>query len=393
MSAKDKIAKGRTGLVLDNPFFGSLVLRLQPKEDPTAPTMWTDGKYLGYNPEFVEGLSMDQLKGVLCHEVMHCALAHHTRMKSRDRDKWNRATDYVINLLITKAGMVLPEGGLLDQQYTGMDADTVYNKLGNQPSQQGGGNGKGKGKGTQGQGPSGEQGQQGNDPGGCGEVRPAQGSGGAASEAESTQQEADWKVAVAQAATQAKAMGNIPASLDRFVKEIIDPVLDWREILRRFVDESAKNDYSWFPPNRRHIYKGVILPSAYSRELKNVTLVMDTSGSIGQRDIDRFASELGSIVDEYQTNCKVIYCDSKVKGEEEFSAGEPIDLHIQGGGGTDFRPPFEYLEERGDEPVCLIYQTDGHCSRFPEEPAYPVLWMLTAPNEWFDPPFGEVIHL
>jgi len=188
-------------------------------------------------------------------------------------------------------------------------------------------------------------------------------------------------------------MGGLPGDLKRIIEDLIAPVLDWKELLRRFVDTTARNDFSWFPPNRRFVYSGIYLPSLKSQELKNVTLAMDTSGSITDEDLQAFEAEVRAIIQDYRANCKVIYCDARVQNVEEFDADTPVELHPKGGGGTDFRPAFNLIEECGEYPVCMIYQTDGYCSRFPEEPSYPVMWIITRKNEGFKPPFGEVITL
>ncbi len=373
-NANKKLCKARAGLILDQPFFGGLALRLNLIEDPgnpQNPTAMVNGKEIRYNPEWVDDLSLDEVKGMLCHEIMHCANQHHTRRSDRKLKRWNYACDYAINPLIEACGLTLPLNPLINSQFNDMGAEEIYSKL---PKD------------------SGED--QGNDPGGCGGVQDAPGKDGKpASTDDKVQAAQEWKVAMAQAATQAKTMGEMPGALERMVNEMIEPVLDWREILRRFVDTSAKNDYQWFPPNRRHIHNGLILPSLRSQELKNVTMAMDTSGSISDEDLKVFEAEVRSIVEDYRANTKVIYCDAKVQHVEEFDADTPVELHQKGGGGTDFRPPFEYIKQSGEYPACMIYQTDGYCHSFPEEPDYPVLWILTERNESFRPPFGEVIHL
>ena len=374
--AREQLAKARAGLILDQPFFGSLALRLDLVEDPiNNPTACTNGKHIRYNPEFIERLSLEETKGMLCHEIMHCANQHHVRRDDREMRRWNVAGDYVINPLITGCGMALPAGALIDSQFYDMSVEEAYPKLPESEEDDG-------------------KGGAGNDPGGCGGVEDFPGNGGVqASEDQKEQTAQEWKVAVAQAAQQAKAMGELPGALERIVEEMLEPVLDWRELLRRFVDTTAKNDYSWFPPNRRHIHNGLILPSLRSQELKNVTMAMDTSGSITDEDLQAFEAEVRAIIQDYRANTKVIYCDAKVQSVEEFDADTPVELHPKGGGGTDFRPPFEHIEEAGEYPVCMIYQTDGWCDSFPEEPPYPVLWVLTRRNENFIPPFGEVINL
>lgn len=377
--ARKKLAKARAGLLLDHPFFGSLALKLDLVEDATNnPTACTNGKQIRYNPEFIDGLSLEETKGLLCHEIMHCANQHHVRRDEREIKRWNVATDCAINPLIRDSGMQLPECGLIDPQYRDMSAEQVYSKL-PEPDEdkQGGGDGKG------------------NDPGGSGGVEdyPGDGESQQASEDAKEQNAQEWKVAVAQAAQQAKAMGELPGAIERMVDDIVDPVLDWKEILRRFVDANARNDYQWFPPNRRRIHNGLILPSLRSQELQNVTMAMDTSGSITDDDLKAFEAEVRSVVEDYRANTTVIYCDAQVQHVEKFDAEDVIELHPKGGGGTDFRPPFDHIEETGEYPACMIYQTDGMCHQFPEEPPYSVLWVLTRRNREFNPPFGEIIAM
>jgi predicted metal-dependent peptidase len=383
MDARKQLAKARAGLVLDQPFFGSLALRLELVEqsDPgwwasqnVPTTMATDGKRIHFYPEFVESMSLEETKGVICHEIMHCANQHHTRRDDREQVRWNMAGDYAINPIILNCGMALPKGCLADQQFGNMSAEEIYGKLPEMPDDP---NGQGQGE------------------GGFGSVidSPSGEGNGPASKDELEHAAQEWKVAVAQAATQAKNMGELPGALERIVEDLLEPVLDWKELLRRFVDTSARNDFAWFPPNRRYVHMGIYLPSLHSQELKNIVMAMDTSGSISNDDLKAFASEVRAIVQDFRANTKVIYCDAVVQSVEEFDADSPIELHPGGGGGTDFVPPFEHIAEHGDDPVCMIYQTDGYCDSFPDEPPYPVLWVLTRKNEYFNPPFGEVVNL
>ena len=387
-----KLQKARAGLVFDNPFFGSLALRLKLKEDPTCETGWTDGVTLGYNPEWIDGLTLDQTKGFQAHEVMHNALLHHTREGSRNHEKWNKAADYAINPILLDAGFQLPKGHLFNPQYKGIDAEAIYAMI---PDSPGGGGSGGRG-GLRGPG-SGDGKGKGSDPGGCGEVRKAPGKdGGKPTPADIAQQEQEQKIATAQAAQVAKKAGKLPGGLERWVDEILNPKLDWREILRRFVDQAAKNDYSWMPPNRRYVHMGLYLPSLKSNELGKILVAVDTSGSISQDNLKEFASELSGIIEEFDdVEATVIYCDTRVAGVETFKKEDlPIVLHAAGGGGTDFRPPFEYAEENGIDPKCMIYLTDLECSRYPDEPHYPTLWVYDGGGDPSrTPPFGEVLSL
>jgi predicted metal-dependent peptidase len=418
MKSIDKLRKARAGLILDRPFFGSVALRLNPIEDQSCNSMWTDGKSLGYNPEFVNSLSLEHLKGIVAHEVMHIASFHHIRRGNRDHMSWNEAGDYAINGILKNSKFSLPEGVLIDKKFDNMSTDEIYSKIyrkkqqndqdgknggtggiggpgkKSKKGQKGGKAGQGKGQGqksdsepAQGQGKGNKKDQNQN----IGEVRDYPGKdGGKATEAELRQAEGDTKVMLTQALQADKKAGSLSAELERMIKDVVEPQLNWREILRRFIEQSAKNDYSWFPPNRRYIHQGLYLPSCKSDELGELVLSIDTSGSISQRELDSFAAEITGILEEFQNiELTVIYCDSKVKKVQEISE-LPVKLTPAGGGGTDFRPPFLWIQDNDKQPVCMIYLTDGYCSQYPDEPDYPVLWVGTGK---FEPKFGEFVRL
>jgi predicted metal-dependent peptidase len=377
MDTLKKFQKARAGLILDHPFFGSLALRQTLKEDPTCETAWTDGKTMGFNPDFIEKLTLAETKGLIAHEVMHVAAAHNSRRNGRNKSKWNKAGDYAINDMLIASGFVLPASGLVGFG-SEESADSIYSKLPD-PEEKGGGQGPAQ--------------NQSSDPGGSGEVRDAPGKDGQqASSSELAQAEADSKIAVAQAVAVAKSCGKLPAGMDRMLDDILNPKVPWREVLRRFIDQAARNDYTWTRPAARYLASGIYLPSLYSKEMNPIVIAVDTSGSIGAEEIGQFASEMNAIIEDTRVTATVIYCDAAVAGVEEFNVDNlPLVLHPAGGGGTSFIPPFEEAENRQIEPACLIYLTDGLCHRFPPAPAYPVLWGLTGNLRAFNPPFGETI--
>jgi predicted metal-dependent peptidase len=369
MTPQEKITKARAGLILDAPFFGSLALRTKLIEDPDCETAWINGPEMGFNPGYIEGLSLDQAKGLLGHEVMHLAAAHHARRQDRNAKKWNMATDAAINGILERSGFILPPGhipGAPDDQ----SAESLYNALPDPPPDAG------------------------SDPGKSGEVRDAPGKdGNQAGPAEMAQAEAEARVMVAQAAQQAKSMGKLPTDIARMVDEMLQPKLDWAALLRRFVERTTKDDYRWTPPNRRFIHDGIYLPSAHSETLGDIVVAVDTSGSIGNKEISEFAAEISAILEDFRTTATVIYCDTAISNIETFTQDNlPLELHPKGGGGTSFVPPFDYVTEMGTVPACLIYLTDLESSHFPAEPDYPVLWVKT-PGYGTPPPFGEVIEL
>src|SRR6516225_9202263 len=129
MSYKDidqRIVKARAALITAHPFFGALALHLQPMQTTSYPRLATDGRHLFYNVEFLDTITSEELKGIIAHEVYHCALKHHIRRNGRDPKEWNQATDFVINPMVLKAGLELPTWVLLDPEYDGLSAEQVY---------------------------------------------------------------------------------------------------------------------------------------------------------------------------------------------------------------------------------------------------------------------------
>lgn len=136
ISSGVRIQKARTTLLLDHPFFGTLLFRLGAKSSRMVETMATDGISLFYNPEFVETLNAAELAGVLAHEVMHPALQHHTRRGDRNHARWNMACDYAINPMLLDAGLMLPKDVLIDDRFRGMSAERIYNLIEEEKNQE-----------------------------------------------------------------------------------------------------------------------------------------------------------------------------------------------------------------------------------------------------------------
>ena len=218
-----RIQKARTALLLDHPFFGSLLFRLGGRASKSIQTMATDGVSLFYNPAFVDTLNAAELAGVLAHEVMHPALQHHTRRGDRDRKRWNMACDYAINPLLLDAGIALPKDVLIEHRFRGMSAERIYNLIDEQQDQD---NSNGEGENADGAASGGDGGRQPDKksadgdptapatPGGFGQVldapQPEGDDGDTVAE-----QAREWKIAVEQAENVAKLAGRLPAGVTR----------------------------------------------------------------------------------------------------------------------------------------------------------------------------------
>ena len=394
MKTEEKITKARASLVLTAPFFASLALKMKLVADPSCDTMWVDGVSMGYNPKFIQPLPLEQVKGLICHEVMHVACHHNTRRGERDFQNWNIACDYAIDPIVKNAGFVQPWESI-NPTYHNWEAEKIFKYLLQSNKDKNHEDGQDKaGQDNKDDDNNNDSSQTDQQPKcGFGEVRDYPGkNGGKASAAEKRQAEQEQKIAVKQAAQIAKAQGTLPQSLERLINEITEPKIPWREVLARFLTEPARNDYSWQMPNRRFIHQGLYLPELKNPELGLIALLVDTSGSISQQDLNQFAAEMHSLLAAYKTELMVIYVDAAVQGVEFIASDETdMNLELKGGGGTDYRPGYDWLHEQGYMPTAAVYLTDGYCNSFPDEPDFPTLWVLTQKSDYFKPPFGEIL--
>ncbi len=396
-SIKRRLVAARAVLVLDHPFFGALSLRMNIEEEikGRTRTMATDGRSIFYHKDYVQGCTDQELVGLFAHEVMHPAMQHHTRRGNRDPKLWNEAGDYAINPILAESGFVLPGAPLENPKYRGMTAEQIYEVLKEargsgeggedvpqdeeaQSTSEGDGTAQGSGDVTQ------DDGEEKNS--GATE-RP-----GAVFDApDPAQQEAEWQVALKQATQAAQMMGQLPGGIALAVEKIMKPRIDWRGILRRFVQQSATADYSWRMPNRRYIAGGLYLPEIRSEAMPAIVVVVDSSASTHDV-LPTFKAELQSIVDECQPESTiVIMADAKIQRVDRFERGEAIAFKVEGFGGTDFRPAFEHVDREELCPACLIYLTDGD-GVYPDEPSpYPTLWAITTPDR--HAPWGETVTI
>jgi len=380
-----RIQRARTALLLDHPFFGSLLFRLKGHETSSVETMATDGVSLFYNPTFVQDLTAAQLTGVLAHEALHPALQHHVRRLGREPERWNRACDYAINPLVIDAGLALPEGVLLEDCFRGMSAERIYNLLEQEESNEVGPPPVSPVEDSGAGGPTAPV-----TPGGFGQVIDAPGPeepGGKDPE----QQAMEWQIAVTQAQTISKLAGKLPAGVARSLDGAAKARVDWRELLRRAWSDTTPSDYSWMRPNRRHIWQGLYLPGIQREGVGEVVIFVDCSGSINARQLALFEAEVRSILDgQRPERVYAVYFDTCVHKVDMCAAGQPIRLTPVGGGGTDFRPCFAWIEDRRLRPQIVVFLTDLYGPLPDQEPPVPVLWASTGKQQ---APFGQVIPM
>ena len=373
--AAKKMSLAVSKLVIKDPFFASIALRLKripATPEMEIPAMGTDSRTLYYNEKWVLDNPTNIVSGVICHEVLHVALQHNFRRKGRDFERWNHACDYAINGHLRENRAIkhcLPTTALYDAKYSGWSSEQIYKDLKDKKSKA-------------------------PDEANIGIVMDYQHDPNDPNSKPISQQKQEIKLTASQALKASKMQGKESLTLERYISDDTRTILPWQEILNRFVSEHTKNDYTWKKPNKRYVASKIYLPALESPTLGTIACIIDTSGSVSQKEINLFASELKAIFVSYpETKIEVLYVDHGLAGHQTVTASD-LKLQAKGGGGTSFVPGFEYLEKEQVEPACTIYFTDGYCDRFPKTPEHPVLWCIISNGiRQFNPPFGEVIKM
>lgn len=397
-----KLAAARTRLILDRPFLGAMVMRMPLIEaDPRwCRTSATDAKSIYYNPDYVNELSLNQVIFLLSHEALHCALSHFARRQHRDKARWDVASDLAVNPILIDEGLSPTPDALFLDEFRGMGVEEIYpmidehNDLNPQDEHiydedesEGGTQGE---EGGADSGPARPQGG-----GGDGASKEQQGSGAGRPPPLTPQQREElaqqWAQRMAGAAQQALQAGKLSGPMQRLVDALLQPKLPWRSLLARYMTATARDDYSYSRPSRRE--GAAIMPSMKSHEIK-VVVVLDTSGSVADGELSAFVSEVNALKGQIHARVTLLGCDNVLCGAGPWTF-EPWDefqlpAGLTGGGGTDFRPPFEWLARQDSAPDLLVYFTDGQ-GRYPQQqPHYPVVWLIKGKQQ---PPWGERIQL
>lgn len=344
--------------------YASIIMVGKYKVVDDLPTACTNGIDCLYGKEFVGKLSDSDLRGVIMHENLHKTFQHTflwQHLYEQNGRVANMACDYVINLIlhdIEKASMgfvTLPKVGLLDERFRGMDSQQVFNKLMDEGEGEKGG---------------------GDDFAGL-DQHDWDTSG-------MTQKEIEEHVKeVNQAIRQGQLMaGKMGGKQSRELGELTEPKVDWREQLREFVNSLAdgKDISTWQRVNRRWLQHDMYMPSTLSESMGRICIAIDTSGSIGGRELNEFLTEVQAICMNVQPELvDLLYWDTEVAGHEVYGRDQ-LDKLVKstkpaGGGGTDPACIPAYIKQKQIKPECVVVLTDGYVGSWGTW-EHPVLWAI-----------------
>lgn len=358
--AREKLITARIGLLLRAPFFGNMATRLTlVNGDSWLPTAATDGKHFFYNSEFICKLPAKQIEFLFGHEVLHNVYDHMGRRGDRDPKLSNIAQDYCVNadLIDQRIGDKITVVDILyDRKYDGWSWEEVYddlyknadkiniNQLIDQMLDE------------HMEGEDGSSGEDGEEEGKGSKGRPSP-----LSEEERKKIREEIKEAMIQAA-QSSGADNLPKNVKRMIKDLTEPQMDWRELLQQQIESVIKSDFSWMRPSRRSWHMDAIMPGMIPGNRVDVTVAIDTSGSISDNDVKLFLSEVKGIMDAYDDYNVSVFCwDTSVHAPAKFSPENMDDImeyQPGGGGGTDPHCIWDYLQAEDIEPKKLIVFTD-----------------------------------
>lgn len=391
-----KIKQARVKLLFTSPFFGNLLMHMPMKDvtdDGWCPTAAVDGRYIYFNRDFLNKLSIDEIQFVLCHEILHVAFDHLGRRSHRDPSWWNMANDYVINGLLIKDNIgkmptqrvdvpdenngkksTTQRVGLYDQKYVGWTSEAVYDDLEKRKVKkeltldvhlEAGKDGKNSKNGI-----------------------PID-----ISDEDLKKIRETIKNNVLQAAN--AAGGKLPEGIRRLINDLVEPKVDWKDLLKQSIQSCLSDDFTFQRPNRKHMYSGIFLPTLKKDEKIDIQIAIDMSGSITDEMGKDFISEIYGIMQLYSDFKIGIVCfDTDVYNYREFTKDTQDELlryNLKGGGGTDFDAFWNFWMEEGIEPELALVFTDG----FPGGSWGPsnyadTLWIITeGAKTRVKPPFGR----
>ena len=387
--ARERLVSARIGLLLRHSFFGNLATRLQLiNADEWCSTAATDGLKFYYNSRFIMMLKPKEVEFLVGHEVLHVVYDHMDRRGNRDPQIWNIADDYAVNadLKRHKVGQFITTVPCLyEQKYDGKAAEEIYDDLMKNVQHINVDDLLDQMLDDHMDGDDGEGDSDGNDGDKKGK-RPKM------SQEERDRVRQEVKQAIINAAQSAEA-GSMPVGVERLIKQAIDPVMPWRELIQTNLTSAIRTDFSWMRPSRKGWHIDAIMPGMTPGEEIDVVVAIDMSGSISDKQAQAFLGEIGGMMDAFDGYKVHVFCfDTDYYNPQDFTSEnmDTIDTYEpKGGGGTDFDVIFDYLKEVGNVPKRLIVFTDGYpCGSWGDPDYCDTTWIIHGDKDPH-PPFGQ----
>jgi predicted metal-dependent peptidase len=374
MNADLLLTKAKSQLTTKYPYFGMLASRLKHEERENIKSYASNGTRFLYNPEFIDSCTIEELSFILTNCVMHHILAHQQRKLKRKGYLWQLATDYAINNLLAKNGMKMPQGVNYDIKFKNMYAEEIYDYLKKELIENG-------------IDAFDDEKTQKHDEQNNRDLTSKFRQVKNIKENLEEKDEEQWEYASALAKEVSTRKSLMPLGFERLAKKVEPKDIDWKFELYNAINRHMRNNYAFMPPNKKHLYRGFALPSLTSDTL-SLIVAIDTSGSIQEEILGAFIEEFKAIMQNFPAvNIELLIADAKVHAHYSFRGAEDLDFVLKGGGGTDYRPVFEYIDANFPMASMLLYFTDGE-GVFPRiPPAYEVLWALSNKKDRI--PFGR----
>ena len=362
-----KISQAKSKLLLNYPFFGALATKLELIQNDDIESFKSNGIKLEYNSDFLQKLEPAQMEFVFANGAMHASLAHEMRKGGRSGWLWQLSTDYAINDMLVQNGLVRPDEAHYSNRFSGMYAEEIYAQLKEDILRD-------------------ELEYEADE---VDDVQESKKEQNAPQNDDILTEQLFEEFAKAKLEEEMKN-SETPIGIARFFKISSDGKIDWRNELRAALDRHHKDDYTLLPPSKKLLYAGVYLPSCISKRFQLVVAI-DSSGSVDEKLLNEFLSELNflmNIISNFQID--LLVCDDKIRMHKTFWGGDILEAEAKGGGATDFRPVFEFIERELQDVKLLLYFSDLD-GIFPSDaPNYEVKWVSP---KVVNIPFGDIIVL
>ena len=402
--AEQKLVDITQNLLANNMFFGAAVLEFDkaPKNEEGV-TVQCDGETLFYNEEWVNSQGTDTIKCEIARMILGCSLKHHTRRGERDPNLWQQAHLDTTQPLLVDADLTDEHGGV-DMSIEDRYDELKENQPDTPPDSNNSDNNKEEDKDNKEDkedkpNPNKSQAPNQVENENKGEIQDTpktdpDPTNGPLSQKDQDEEERRWDDIVNRSLQFAKAAGKGPGAIQDIITASHKPTMSLENILRRFMTEKTKEDYTWSRPNLRYISQGIYLPAIENEQLPPLFFALDTSSSMSKHHVDLIWSMVRkTVLDTRIEELWVIQCDDGIQRVDKYNKTRlPATLDYSGGGGTNFYPVFDWIKENKHKPTVLIYLTDLEAG-IGYKPPYPILWCSTSYDLDKKAPFGTTINI